>query len=1023
MTRKDKTTRKYILLTAYLLLTAGKSFGQLHHRQLHQNKPLVLATELLEQGQYANAAAAAKTFLQQNRDITQQRTYPERDKANYILAVSQLNTGAPDAETHAANYIHSTANPVYKQRAAFALANHYFRANAYNQAIEYYELAGISNLDNDELIYAKFELAYCYFNNSRFDEAEPLLAAVRELEGKYYDAGNYYYGLLAYNKSNYAEALTSFERIKRNPLYSNIVPYYIAEIHYFTNNKEQALSDAVQLINAKEKSYYHNELHLLAAQVHFENNRFKEALPYFEYYYDNTERIRKEDLYEMAYSYYQLNDWTNATENFKLLGETRDSLAQSSLYLLGDCYLKMGDKAGARNAFSLCADMPFNPGQKEASLLLAGKLSYETGYNNDAVYYINLLLADYPNSAYNDEAKTILSDLLIRTRNYAEAYDALQDVTKHNNNYKRIYQKVTYSYGMQQILNGNLPFADSLLSMSLAEGTDPAYKAAATFWKADLAYRSGNYNNVIKYGTAFAGSAISRDMVTHISPEATDKNMYTTLGYAAMELSKFAEAENYFAKARNAQGGNDTSFALATLLREADAVFMQKQYNKAIGLYDRVIAANNADADYARYQKAIILGLTNKNKEKAEILTGIANSTSRYANDARYELGLTYIEEDKYATAINVLTPLTQAFEVRNMAPRAWMKIGFAHQQSGQTEKAIASYKTIVKEYPSSEERPAAQDALKSLYIQAGTPELYALLLKEGNMGDAEDNMLDSAYYATAETQYGAGNWAKAKTLFANYLNKYPNGVFVNKARYYQAESQYQLGEQKEALAGYEAVLNANWSDFSENSARKAATIAYQQKDMAKAHQYYLQLRNMAMEKENLQTAYNGLMMTSHALHHYNDASAYADTLLTMPGTNETVTAHAQLIKAQALLKSGRIDEAMPAYRQIEKASDAAIAAEARYNIAYIHYMQGQYKEAEAAANNTVKLSGGQDYWIVKSYILISDVLVQQKDYFNAKALLQSIVKNCKIAELKTEATNKLKEVKQLETKKTKVTN
>ena len=59
-----------------------------------------------------------------------------------------------------------------------------------------------------------------------------------------------------------------------------------------------------------------------------------------------------------------------------------------------------------------------------------------------------------------------------------------------------------------------------------------------------------------------------------------------------------------------------------------------------------------------------------------------------------------------------------------------------------------------------------------------------------------------------------------------------------------------------------------------------------------------------------------------------------------------------------------------------------------------------------------MKLAGGNDVLTVKSYLLIADVLIKQDDYFNAKALLQSIVKNAKVPALKEEATKKLEEAK-----------
>lgn len=1022
--KKDKKiTRRFANLCLCLTLLGSNASAQSHAPNLPANNNLVLAEELHQQQKYRGAISAAGKYLQQYHQTTNKKHQADIDKAGYIQSTAMLKCGDHNADIFAKEYINNTANPAYKQRAAYALAQDYFNNSRYQEAIPYYEIAGFANLNNGEVIQARFELAYCYFSNGQFNQAEPLLASVRELGGKYYDAGNYYYGLLAYNKSNYLDALTSFKRIEHKDEYREIVPYYIAEIHYFTGKKDKALSDALRLINKRQKSYYDKELHLLAGQVYFENAEYKEALPFFEHYYDNTDRIRKEDLYEMAYCYYKLNDWANAIEYFQQLSETRDSLGQSSMYLLGDCYLKVDDKKSARNAFSICADMPYNSGQKEASLLLAAKLSYELGFNSDAIYYTNLLFADFPDSKHTDDAKTLMSDLLIRTRNYAEAYSTLQDVSRKGADYSRVYQKVTYGYAMQQLQNGNTRFADSLLNMSLQEAVDPTYKSAASFWKADASYKLGKHAQTLAYGKQFLSDTRGKEWVHFLSPAATDRNMYITLGYAAMELSKYDEAQNYFSKARYNADTADSVFIATTILHEADAVFMQKDYKKATALYDNVIKANVPETDYALYQKAKILGLQGNNRQKAEILSGLINSVppSKYANEARYELGLTFIEDDKYSSAINTLRPLTEAYEVRNMAPKAWMKIGFAYQQSRAPEKAITSYKHVIEEYPSSEERPAALDALKSLYIQIGKPQRYAKLLKDNNLADNEENVLDSTYYATAEAQYAAGNYEQAVSLLRDYIAKYPNGVFITKANYYKAQAHFNLKEYDEALKSYDFVLNSNWSDFSENSARKAAMLAYRQKNMAAASRYYTQLRNIAMSEESLLSAYEGLMLTNNQMGNDAAASAYADTLLSMPNLNNDIKDNAQLIKANALLSAGNTSEALPLYEELTKTRVAVTAAESRYKIAYINYLNGELKAAEQAANNTIKLSGGNDYWIVKSYILLADILVKQEDYFNAKATLQSIVKNCKIPELKQEAESKLAQVKKQENKESKL--
>lgn len=1016
--------RKGIIRYTYVFLTIISVFNNRASAQLltpaqPSNYWLALAEEQYNQQHYTLAAQSASNYISGHNRHLYAASKDALEKAAYFRVLSQLKISKQGCADSADAFIKQTSNPAYKQRASYHLAQYHFNANNFGEAISCYELAGIANLNNREIANSKFELAYCYFNNKQFEEAEQQFASIKEIEGKYYDAGNYYYGLLAYNREKYPDALRSFERIADNKEYRDIVPYYIAEIYYFTGNKQKALEDAERLIKRKEKLYYDNELHLLAAQVLFEQEKYSDALPYFEYYYNKVDKIRKEDLYEMAYCYFMVQQWEDAIDKFKPLSSTRDSLGQSAMYLLGDCYLKTENRKSARNAFTICADMPFNRGQQEASLLLAAKLSYEMGYNDEAINYINELLRLYPSSRFHDEASTLLSDLLIRTNNYREAYASLQDITNHNAEYWRVNQKVTYGYALLQLQDGNISMADELLTASLQKPVDEVYEAAANFWKGDVSFQLHRYNDAIIYTERFL-KAGGNTKVQRLSHAATTSNAYLNLGYASMENKDFKAAKEYFNLARNPADQN-SEMAVNMMLREADAAFMQKEFGEAALLYDKVIALNSTESDYARYQKSILLGLQGKNSEKAALLKALINTTppSPYALDARYEIALTYIEEDKYQAAIKELLPLTEAHERLNMPPRALMKIGFCYQQQTNTEKAIESYRRIVTDYPSSDEKPAALDALKSLYLQNNQPDLYAQLLRENNIS-SDDRAIDSAFYTAAETQFAAAKWDAAKKAFAAYLEKYPNGAFAIKAHYYKAESHQQLKEYDKALADYESVLSMPWNNFSENSARKASAIAMRNNDFSRAFNSFTALRNNAMTQESLLVAYTGLMQTSYEMTNFENADAYADTVLSLAEAESEATNDALLYKARALSKQGKDAEALVIYKQLGTSKKPAILCEAQYHIAASYYKNNQLKEAETIAGNAIQ-AGGSDYWVVKSYILIADILTKQKDYFNAKATLQSIVKNTRIAELKQEATAKLEEVKALEKKQSKL--
>ena len=1013
-----------VALIAFFTLPGMSSYAQVLTPDIPHNRYLMLAEEQYHQGHYLLAIQTANQYLSQGDQFPGEKsdkiyteTATDIDKAKFYLALSSLKADVRGCKDLAISTLDGTLNPAYSQRLTFSLAQYYFHHNDLTKATPLYESAGINNLNNTEIADEKFELAYCYFNNRQFDKAEPLLLSIKELkDGKYYTAGNYYYGLLCYDEDKYKEALQSFERIRDAKEYKTIVPYYIAEVYYFMGNREKALHLADTLIRRSEKSYYDKELHLLEAQCLFEEQHYKEARPYFEYYYSHADKIRKQDLYEMAYCDYQTSDWTNAIEKFKQLSSASDSLGQTAMYLLGDCYLKTGNKPGARTAFGICADMTFNKGQQEASMMLYAKISYETENDDEALRQLYNLIKIFPHTRYKDEANTLISGLLVKTHQYEEALKHLNKVSKKERDYWQVYQEANYGFAVEEFRKGDLKSALKYFNISLEHPVNTDYEAVTLFWKGETEYHLHHYDEVITYSQDFISRKGSDAAIEQISPLATVQHAYLNMGYAAMENHDYSAAQNYFNHAQQEQTPDKYS-GMVAILREADAVFMQKNFSRAIILYDKIIASGNADADYAKYQKSILLGLLGKNSEKIMLLESLitAEPPSAYANHARYEVAITFLESDKYAQALSYLKQLTESVSDKSFAPSAWMKTGFIYQQLNENAQAIDAYKHVVVDYPGSDERLPALDALRSLYILSNQPAGYTRLLKENGLPSADSSSIDSTFYAAAETQFGNGKWESATQAFSNYLQQYPRGIFAVKAHYYRAESNYQLKQYKAALEDYGIILSGPWNEFFENSARHAAAIAYDQKDYAGAYGYYMQLRDNASNDQTRELAYYGLIKSGFKANKFSEAAMYADSLLAHRDISDETKNDVLYYKAKSLQHFDKNEAAIDVYKQLSGNKNGDIAAESRYQIAELLFKQDKLKEAEDAANETIHLSAGYDYWIVKSYLLLSDILVKQKDYFNAKATLQSIVKHAKIEELKQEAAKKLDEVRILE--------
>ena len=1008
---------------AIFTLAAGGCFAQALMRDIPVNRPLILVEEQYEQGHYALAAQSARSYL----DAPPEKVFGvqpgEREKAQYYLALSGLKADLPGCVDDALATITTVNSPAYKQRISFTLAQYYFHHEKWAKAIPLYESASISNQDNTEIADSKFELAYCYFNNRQFDKAAPLLLYIKEIkDGKYYTAGNYYYGLLVYNENKYKEALKSFDRIKDEKEYRAIVPYYIAEIYYFMGLRARALQQADTILARKEKSFYENELHLLAAQCLFEEQRYPEARPHFEFYYDHSTKIRKEDLYEMAYCDYRTSEWEKAIEKFKMLSDANDSLGQTAMYLLGDSYLKTNDLQSARNAFGICADMAYNPGQQEASMIVYSKISYDLGYNDEALRQLNNLLKTYPRTQYKDEANTLVSGLYLKTNNYTDALRYLEKVTVKDEYYRQLFQKATFGYAVKQYRDGDLNNSLKYFNLSTKYAVSAEYAAAACFWKGEIAWHLHNYQDVVNYSDEFINRKSNKAIIQQISPLATVQHAYLNMGFAAMDAKNYAAAQGYFARAQEA-GGDDVYAGTVASLREADAVFMQKSYSKALTLYEKIIARDTLETDYAIYQKGILLGLLGKATEKVAALQSLVyrKPPSGYANNARYEIAVTYMDADKYPQALMYLRQLADSVKDKSFAPRAWMKIGFISQQMGEPEKAIIAYKHVVLDYPAAEDRLPAMDALRNLYIQTNQPAAYSRMLRDNKLPSADSSSVDSTYYAAAEAQFEDHKWQEASDGFDNYLRQYPTGIFAMRAHYYRAESNYQLKKYKETLPDYDFILNGKWNDFYENSSVRASGIAFASKDYKAAFSYYSKLNGSATTKQTKELAYSGLMRSAYNLNMVAESGLYADSLTNIPGISSENNNDALYFKAKSLQLADNKEDAIAVYRQLSHNKNGDMAAESRYRIAELLMKEDNLKEAEDAANETIKLSAGYDYWIVKSYILLSDILVKEKDYFNAKGALEGVVKHTKITELKQEAAKKLDEVKALEKQKSKL--
>lgn len=270
--------------------------------------------------------------------------------------------------------------------------------------------------------------------------------------------------------------------------------------------------------------------------------------------------------------------------------------------------------------------------------------------------------------------------------------------------------------------------------------------------------------------------------------------------------------------------------------------------------------------------------------------------------------------------------------------------------------------------------------------------------------------------------RYEAKDMSGAKTGFANYLTKFPTGRYEIEANYFLAEINANNKANTEALPFYKAVADQSPNKYAERSTLQTARIYYfDLKDYTSAQKYFAQLKTISTQQENRLEAMRGLLRCQFKAQQWKEAATNAEDLLQEKGIATDDRMMASLVVAKNHQLNNELDAAVVSYKQVIAAGKSEDAAESQYHIAEILLQQNKLPEAEKAAFEVIKKMGSYELWVTKSYVLLGDVYVKEKDWFNAEATFKSIVENATIADIKAEAQQKLNMVLEEKNKANKV--
>jgi TolA-binding protein len=993
------------------------------------SQDLVQIKSLVKEERFAEAYPLTIEWVRKHpaHHSTDQLSEYQEGKYYYLLCGLRLKESLCASES--TDFLNKYPESNHAHKIAFHLGHYYFQQEQFQEALSAFEKSDLRTLTNEEIADWKFEMGYAYFHEKQFEKAAPLFDEIHQLtDHKHYLPANYYYGFIAYDQQNYTSALESFRRVERDPSYNPVVPYYVAEIYYSLDQKEQALIYVDSVLSEKGGSYYRKNLELMNAQLYFEKGQYAKALPLFSAYADRNEKVSKEVMYQLSFCFYKTGQPVQAMDGFKQLSNEKDSLGQNSMYILGELYLQINDKPNARSAFQFCASNQSNQEQRRISRLNYAKLSYQLGFQDAAMTETRKYLEDYAQwkdplnedqpFAHISEAKELLMSLLANTNDFSEGLKLYETLDRQTTTAKKVYARLLFGQAMQWLNEQRNEEADELLTKLVGLPEGGTVLPYAQYWKGELAYRKKVYESAILW--------LDRFIEQKVQPmgEATAYNAKYTIGYCYFQLANYKKALEYWDPLVTQLNKNASAMEQDIQVRKADCQFMLKNLEKADKLYLSVIDLSLAQVDYALYQRAMIVGVKDNNEKISQLKSLIKKyPNSPLVLDANMELAQTCIIEEKYAEAIPYLTWILESSEASGLKPKALLKTGLAYYNNNDNKNALKFYRRLLKEYPQSAESEEAVAIIKGIYIEEGNPDQYLSLMAESGITVAV-NEADSLSYAGAFQKYQSADCTMGIQSLQQYLDKQPNGAYKLDAYFFMGLCQQKIKAWDAAIQSFENVLTAGVSKYYDRAALEQARIHYiEKKDFEKSQKGFEALLNNTTDPEYRLEALRGLVRTQYQRKEIVKAMQAARELLTMKGISTDDKSIANLMIGHAQLSNQHLDSAIQSFKSVVQLNKALWGAEARYQLAAIYFRNNNETLTEKYAMMVIQETGSYDEWVTRAYLLLGDLFLKQKDYFNAKATFESVANNATIEPLKQEAVQKLAQVVAVEKKSSKISN
>jgi TolA-binding protein len=361
------------------------------------------------------------------------------------------------------------------------------------------------------------------------------------------------------------------------------------------------------------------------------------------------------------------------------------------------------------------------------------------------------------------------------------------------------------------------------------------YKEKLSYYQADMNFKLGNFQKAIDLGE----KAMAK------SNPAEKSELNKIIGESYFNLNKYDKAIPYLVAYKGKKGKwNNTDF-----YQLGYAYYKQKDYENAISQFNKIIGGK----DFV-------------------------------AQNAYYHLGESYLNTDKKQQALNAFKNASEMeFDaaIQEDASLNYAKLSYELGNSYQSVPAVLQ--AFLKKYPENANRLEIERLLIDSYISSKNYKDAFVLLEKNKTPENKLAYQKVTFYRGLEL-YTDGNYPEALKMFAKSINEQKDAVFMARATFWKAETEYVMDDFKDALLSFKqfaGLAQASTTPEYKNHNYNIAYAYFKLKEYDQAGNYFQnQIEKVKDDKVRLNDSYLRLADCRFVTSKYGSAmDAYAKVI------------------------------------------------------------------------------------------------------------------------------------------------